>query len=195
MIFLLILSAIVSQAPGTVILNEVMYNPDGVTLGLDDHLEWIEIFNSSTEAVNLSGMMISDGNNQVYLGHYLLSPGSFGVICANDESFKAVYGNSIRLVPWSGEWTRLRNSSDEIILYSEDGTVMESLRYEESWGANGAEPSRADGGGASLERKNAAGPDDETNWQPSEDYANPTPDNGGDSVCWGTPGAENSISD
>lgn len=195
MTFLLLLTALVFQSPGTIVLSEIMYNPDGSTLGLDEHLEWIEICNPTAEAINLSGFMLSDGNNQIYLGHYLLSPGSYGVVCANDVSFKAAYGNDVRLVPWSGEWIRLRNSSDEVILYSEDGTVLESVRYEESWGADGTEPSRADGGGSSIERISTAGPGDETNWQPSRDYANPTPDDSGDAVCWGTPGAENSISE
>lgn len=195
MLFFLIITALVSQLPGDIVINEVMYNPDGSTLGLDEHLEWVEIYNASPEAINLAGMMISDGNNQVFLSHYLLAPDTYGVIPANDLSFTAAYGSNIRLIPWSGEWTRLRNSTDEIILYSENGTVMETLRYDQSWGASGTEPSSADGDGASLERISATGPNDSSNWQPSEDFANPTPDNGGDSVCWGTPGAVNSIAE
>lgn len=194
MVFLTCLVMVISQSPESVVLNEVMYNPDGNTLGLDEHLEWVEIYNSGAEGVNLAGMMISDGNNQLYLGHYLLAPGAYGVVCANQLSFKAAYGDDVRLIPWSGEWTRLRNSSDEVILYGENGTVIESLRYEENWGASGTEPSRADGDGASLERISPDGPNDETNWCPSEDYANPTANDAGDAVCWGTPGAENTVS-
>ena len=48
---------------------------------------------------------------------------------------------------------------------------------------------------ASLERVDPLGPNDDTNWMPSEDYANPTSDDGGNAVCWGTPGAENSLVD
>lgn len=195
MLFFLIITTLVSQLPGDIVINEVMYNPDGSTLGLDEHLEWIEIYNVSPEAINLAGMMISDGNNQVFLSHYLLAPDTYGVIPANDLSFIAAYGSDIRLIPWSGEWTRLRNSTDEIILYSENGTVMETLRYDQSWGASGTEPSSADGDGASLERIEAAGPNDPSNWKPSEDFANPTPDKGGDPACWGTPGAVNSIAE
>ncbi len=195
MILFLMLTALVSQNPGDIVLNEIMYNPDGSTLGLDEHLEWFEIYNASAEAINLAGMMLSDGNNQVFLGHYLLAPDTYGVVPANNLSFQAAYGTEIRLIPWSGEWTRLRNSTDEVILYSENGTVMETLRYDQSWGASGTEPSPADGDGASLERISPSAPNDPSNWQPSEDYANPTPDNGGDSVCWGTPGAKNSISE
>ena len=194
MILFLMLTALVSQNPGDVVINEIMYNPDGSTLGLDEHLEWFELYNASEEAVNLAGMMLTDGNNQVFLGHYLLAPDTYGVVPANVLSFQAAYGTEIRLIPWSGEWTRLRNSTDEVLLYSENGTVMETIRYDQSWGASGTEPSPADGDGASLERISASAANDPSNWQPSEDYANPTPDNGGDSVCWGTPGAINSIS-
>ena len=194
MILFLMLTTLVSQSPGDIVINEIMYNPDGSTLGLDEHLEWFEVYNASDEAVNLAGMMISDGNNQVFLGHYLLAPDSYGVVPANNLSFQAAYGTDIRLIPWSGEWTRLRNSTDEVILYSENGTVMETIRYDQSWGASGTNPSPADGDGASLERISATAPNDPSNWQPSEDYANPTLDSGGDAVCWGTPGAVNSIS-
>lgn len=195
MTLLLVLAIVTGQSQGGIVLNEIMYNPDGSTLGLDEHLEWVEVYNTSTEGVNLAGMMISDGNNQVFLGHYLLAPDCYGVVCANEESFKTAYGTDVRIIPWSGEWTRLRNSTDEVLFYGEDGTVMETLRYDQSWGVNGTEPSMADGDGSSLERISASGPNDETNWQPSEDFANPTLDDGDDAVCWGTPGAENSIAD
>jgi len=187
-----VLVAIV-QLQGTVHLNEIMYNPDGQTLGLDEHVEWIELYNYSPEAVNLAGMMITDGNKQMYLGHYLLAPGAYGVVCANDESFKSAYGSDIRILPWSGEWTRLRNSSDEVILYTESGTVIESVRYDQSWGASGSEASRADGAGSSLERVDPSGPNDSTNWRPSEDFSNPAGTESGDIVCWGTPGGPNSV--
>jgi hypothetical protein len=91
-----LLTALVFQAPGTIVLSEIMYNPDGNTLGLDEHLEWIEICSPATEAVNLSGFMLSDGNNQVYLGRYLLSPGSYEVVPANGISLKTAYGNDVR---------------------------------------------------------------------------------------------------
>lgn len=193
MLAVLVSVALLSQSPGDVVLSEIMYNPDGQTLGLDEHMEWVELYNASAEGVNLAGMMISDGNNQMYLGHYLLAPGAYGVVCANDASFKTAYGNSVRIIPWSGEWTRLRNSSDELILYSEDGTVMETVTYFDSWGSNGTEPSTADGDGSSLEKIVLSGPNDESNWAPSEDYSHTGAD--GDPVCWGTPGAENSVAD
>ncbi|MCP4647539.1 MAG: lamin tail domain-containing protein, partial [bacterium] len=110
MIAFLLVTMLAAQNPGDVVISEIMYNPDGNTLGLDEHLEWIEIYNNSVEGINLAGMMLSDGNNQVFLGHYLLAPDTYGVIPANDLSFTAAYGSDIRLIPWSGEWTRLRNS-------------------------------------------------------------------------------------
>ncbi len=183
--------ALLAQASGTVVLSEIMYNPDGKTLGLDEHMEWIELYNASEEGVNLAGMMLSDGNNQMYLGHYLLAPGAYAVVCVNEASFRSIYGEGVRLIPWSGEWTRLRNSSDQVILYGEDGTVMESVTYYDSWGAQGTNPSTADGDGSSLERIDLTGPNDESNWAPSEDFSHT--DEEGDPVCWGTPGEENSL--
>lgn len=188
------LLAVIAQFQGAVILNEIMYNPDGQTLGLDEHMEWIELYNDGPETINLAGMMISDGGNQLYLGHFLLTAGAYGVICADEESFKSAYGNDVTVLPWSGEWTRLRNSSDEVILYTESGTVIESIRFEESWGASGTVPSRADGEGSSLERIDPSGPNDSTNWRPSEDFSSPASEENEDAICWGTPGLSNSVS-
>jgi len=184
-----------SSAQGTVVLNEIMYNPDGNTLGLDEQMEWVEICNASGTETNLAGMMLSDGNNQLYMGDFLLPPGGYGVLALDEQAFSSAYGGNILLIPWSGEWTNMRNSADELILYSADGTVLESLRYSDNWGAEGVNQSRADGDGASLERVDLFGTDDSTNWKPSEDFDCPVRDAAGDPVCWGTPGAENSVSD
>ena len=192
---LLAAAMLISGLQGNIVLSEIMYDPDRQTLGIDDDMEWIEICNPASEEVNLAGMMLTDRGNQLFLEDFILPPGSYAVICSNESAFNAAYGNGIPVVPWSGEWTKLSNSGDEITLYANDGRVLEYLSYSDTWGADESGSSRADGDGASLERTDLTGPNDETNWQPSEDYSNPTPNENGDAVCWGTPGAQNSVAD
>lgn len=195
MVLLFATTMLFSGLQGNIVLSEIMYDPDRQTLGIDDEMEWIELFNPTAEDVNLAGMMLADRGNQLFLEDFILPSGSYAVVCASESAFRSAYGDGIALVPWSGQWTKLSNSGDEITLYANDGRVLEYLSYSDTWGADDSGSSRADGDGASLERIDLLGPNDESNWQPSEDYANPTPKENGDAVCWGTPGAVNSIAD
>ena len=143
--------AAVALAPGDVVLSELMYNADGATLGDDDDMEWIELCNLSDETQNLQGMMLSDGNNQLFLDGYLLAPGDYVVVAANAGLFAEAYGQSVPIVGWDGEWTKMSNGGDEVILYDADGAVIDSVAYSDQWGRmEGDADSPADGDGASL---------------------------------------------
>lgn len=195
MLQLLIITA-VGLAPGDVVLSELMYNADGATLGDDDDMEWIELCNLSGETQNLQGMMLSDGNNQLFLDGYLLAPGEYVVVAANAGLFAEAYGQSVPVVGWDGEWTKMSNGGDEVILYDADGAVIDSVAYSDQWGRmEGDADSPADGDGASLEKVDLAGGGSEENWQPSVDYASPWTHEDGEPICWGTPGEANSVSD
>ena len=182
--------------PGDIVLSEIMYNPDGPTLGADDSFEWVELCNLSPEPVQLEGMMLSDGGNQLFLDSYALSPLSRVIVAADPDSFQSAYGYSAAVVYWDGEWTKLSNSSDQLILYSASGEVLDELAYSDEWGIAEGDSTRsgADGSGSSLEKIDLSGPNGPGNWAPSVDYACPSTDpDDGSSVCWGTPGEINSL--
>jgi hypothetical protein len=193
MIFLCIQMIFTQQLQG-VVFSELMYNPHRATLGRDDDMEWIELYNRGESPANLAGMMISDGGNQLFLDSFILESGCYAVVCANEESFRNAYGDHVDIVSWTGSWTKMSNSGDDMVLYGNDGTVIESVAYSDQWGSpDGEGRSPADGLGSSLERIDPWGPNDETNWQPSRDFSNPTRGADGEAVCWGTPGAANSV--
>lgn len=50
-----------------VAITEIMYNPDGPTLGPDSLFEWVELCNLTAEPVQLQGMVLSDRGNGVVL--------------------------------------------------------------------------------------------------------------------------------
>lgn len=182
-------------ASGDIRITEIMYNPDGPTLGDDDYFEWVELCNTGTTSIDLGGMMLSDGSNQLFLNAQVLNAGERIVIPASADSFTSVYGNGILIGTWSGEWTKLSNSGDQLLIYSEQGDVLDELIYSDSWGVSEeATRSIADGRGSSLEKIDITAPNNETNWSPSCDYACPYADpDDGSSVCWGTPGERNSV--
>jgi hypothetical protein len=190
-----LMSAVLMTA-GDVAITEIMYNPDGQTLGDDDYFEWVELTNLLDEPVQLVGMMLSDGNNQLFLDGFELPSLGRVVVAADAASFRSAYGSSIPIVSWDGIWTKLANSGDTLVLYSASGGVVDEVAYSESWGMAAGDTTRsdADGHGSSLEKISLFGVNDAGNWAPSIDYACPVPDpDTGDDKCWGTPGAVNSL--
>jgi hypothetical protein len=188
--------SLVLAAPGDVVISEIMYNPDGPTLGDDDSFEWVELCNIGSEPVEMGGMMLSDGGNQLFLDPFTLQPGAMLVVAADMQQFIGAYGDEIDVVSWDGVWTKLSNSGDQLILYSERGEVLDELTYSDEWGVAQGDSTRsaADGTGSSLEKILLSGPNDESNWAPSVDMQCPRPDpDDGTSVCWGTPGRRNSV--
>lgn len=188
--------SIVMVAPGEIVITELMYNPDGPTLGEDDLFEWVELCNRGTEPIQLDGMMLNDGSNQLFLGNFILEPNTRAIIPANESSFISAYGNGILIVPWDGVWTKLSNSADMLLLYSSSGGVLDEVAYFDTWGLDEeiSPRSAADGTGSSLEKINIGGENTESNWVPSIDFASPNVDpDTGDPVCWGTPGEVNSV--
>jgi hypothetical protein len=191
----LLLVGLMALAPGDLVLSELMYNADGATLGDDDDMEWIELCNLSGQTQSLQGMMLSDGNNQLFLDGYLLAPGGYVVVPASESLFTEAYGEAVPVVGWDGEWTKMSNGGDEIVLYDSNGIVVDSVAYSDDWGrGEGDADSPADGDGSSLEKVDLAGGGGEENWRPSVDCASPWSGEDGEPVCWGTPGEANSVS-
>lgn len=186
--------SVVLIAPGDIVLSEIMYNPDGPTLGEDEFFEWVELCNLSEIPVELYGMMLSDGGNQIFLDDFTLEPLARVVVPADEQSFAEAYGYSVPVVTWEGVWTKLSNSGDTLLLYSAYGEVIDELVYSDGWGLPEGDTTRseADGRGSSLEKIDLWGDNSENNWIPSIDWACPGVDpETGDPVCWGTPGEMN----
>ncbi|MBN2585778.1 MAG: lamin tail domain-containing protein [Candidatus Fermentibacteraceae bacterium] len=182
---------ILTALPGDLVISEIMYNPDGTTMGPDELLEWVELYNAGDETVDLDGMILSDSSNQLVLDDYLIQPGEYVVVAASSGAFMDLYGPDIPIVEWNGDWTKLRNSGDQISLSTSDGTIIESVIFSDGWGRDNGSGSPADGDGSTLERIDLLGGTEESNWAPSEDWDHRIV-TAGNPLCWGTPGARNS---
>jgi hypothetical protein len=120
------------------IINEVMSNP----IDDEDLNEWIEIYNNNDEAVNVSGWVIGDSNDNdtieggLYGGAGTVIPG-FGYGIITDDKTRVydnfnVSSNTIRLyVDDSAIGNGLGNNGECIYLYSSEGLV-DSVCYEET---------------------------------------------------------------
>lgn len=192
---LLLVASLFLVSQGDIVITEIMYNPDGPTLGSDDLFEWVELCNIGLDPIQLDGMMLSDGGNQLFLEVFELAPMARVVVAADPPSFSGAYGSMVPVVQWEGEWVKLSNSSDTLILYSNTGGLLDELAYSDDWGIAEGDTTRsdADGRGSSLEKIVITGGNDRYNWAPSVDFSCPLTDPETDGPrCWGTPGEINS---
>jgi hypothetical protein len=75
------------SAQSDVKINEIMYDP-GTDQGSDANMEWIELYNNGTEAVNISGWTID--NNPI--SDNVMQPGDYVVLARNTTAFDDYYG-------------------------------------------------------------------------------------------------------
>ena len=129
--------------PGTAVLSEIMYNPEQS----ENYNEWIEIFNPSTNSVDLSNWSLcgkallagyvshSDNNTHLEAGT-VLAAGTFAVI-TDGGSGTEVYGNfnvsqsALALhVDASSLCGGLKNTDNETVTLTDgSGNVVDELLY------------------------------------------------------------------
>ncbi len=116
-----------------VLITEVMHSP--VNTESDTDGEWVEIFNSGTEAVDLTEYKL-DGYN---FDDAVLSPGEYLVIARelidgddeDNESFECVYGNCNGM--WDESWGAVDGyfsfSTEDTVVLSNGETVVDQVTY------------------------------------------------------------------
>jgi len=127
-------------------ITEVMYNPSS-EMGSDSDLEWVEVFNNGTGAINLSGFTL---NGKDFYG-VTIDAGGYLVIAkelvdGSDKdtvSFEACYGNGDRV--WNisdgnikvtdSKAFSLSNTAGEVIL--ENGSIVIIASYVDDYGGDG----------------------------------------------------------
>src|SRR4051812_24759306 len=90
-LFVLLLSGAIPLMADTVVINEIMYHP-APAMPEQDGLEWIELYNSGTNAVNLNGWKFTKGV-QFTLPNVNLAAGGFLVVSADTNLFRARYAS------------------------------------------------------------------------------------------------------
>lgn len=158
--------------PKDIIITEIFADPSP-QIELPD-AEYIELFNRSTLAFDLSGWTITDGSSAADLSTTLL-PGQYLIITSSAAADDfASFGNVLGV---SG-FPSLNNTADAIVLKNSVGHTIDSVRYTDNWYRDDVKRE----GGWSLELIDLNNPcGEEDNWIASED------------AHGGTPGKQNSI--
>ena len=161
----------VFSIPDSIVINEIMYHHQPVTLPTgttNDPEEWIELLNRSTSPVDLSGWQIRGGIDFNFAPGTILQPGAFLVVSNNPTALASRFPGLTAIGPFSGS---LSNSSDSIRLEDAVGNTADEVAYHSA----GRWDSRADGSGASLELRD---PDADNNfpesWAASDESARST---------------------
>ncbi len=121
--------------------SEIHYNPlDSAEID-DDNFEFIELQNTGSTPLSLSGVRFTSGVEYVFPDS-IIAPDSVIVIAANATLFEALYG----FAPF-GEFSKgLSNSGETVVLRDASGNLIDRVTYDDMppW------PIQADGLGNSL---------------------------------------------
>ncbi|MEN8737485.1 MAG: CotH kinase family protein [Akkermansiaceae bacterium] len=119
------------------VISEIHYNPRG-----SDDLEFIEIVNRGSVAVDLTGVKLASAVDFEF-GAMALEPDGVLLVVEDEVAFAEEFGMAV-----AGQWTgRLSNGGETIDLLDAAGGVLHRVAY----GQDGEWPSGADGDGFSLQ--------------------------------------------
>lgn len=123
----------------SIVINEIMYKPS------NDEPEWVEIFNTTGETINLQNWSFGDKLSKVKIasGNQNINPGEY-LIISEDESIYDFYAISSQTIIL--KIPSLNNSGDDLYIYDQYENIIDSVLYLSTWGGNN---------GNSLERINA----------------------------------------
>lgn len=159
-------------------LTEIMYHPLDLDSTDGTELEFLEIKNTSySEAIDVSGLSISDGVQYIFPLGTVMEPQSF-IILASDEESLIRHCPDIEVF---GEFEgQLSNGGEQLVIKSFQGDSIIVVSYDDSdpW------PEEADGGGHSLvpiDINPTGDQDDYSKWMISENR-----------IC-GSPGKDENI--
>ena len=157
----------------SVVINELYPDPD--PLSNIPAKEFIEIFNTTANSINISNWKIEDPTSSRILPNYFLPPNAYLILCSSaDTSLFLPFGRTLGV----GTLPSLNNTSDVIVLKDGSNVIIDTVSYSLSWYNDATK----DDGGYTLEQVNPyAICSGKFNWSASNNL------NGG------TPGNQNSI--
>jgi Concanavalin A-like lectin/glucanases superfamily/Lamin Tail Domain/CotH kinase protein len=127
-----------------IVINEIMYHHLN-SLGQPESPEaWVELYNRSTNAVNLTGWSL-DGDIQFsFPAGKIIAAGGYLVVAADASYVASLYPGIDVIGPFSG---KLSKSSGHLVLRDDNNNPANQVDYHDG----GRWPEYADGGGSSLE--------------------------------------------
>ena len=162
---------------GGVVINEIMYEP------FTNQSEWIEIYNSTGQAVNLKGWKYKETTTSVILSatDLILNPGDYFILAHDSTIYNSFpYLNSPQInqkIKFINNLS-LTNTGELISITDSLNNIIDAVSYNPDWHNSGFDETK----GISLERINFAfNSNERSNWSSCT------------KPVGGTPGLQNSI--
>ncbi len=130
-------------------LSEIMYNPPKFGAVDGEEFEFLELKNSGTNVLELTGVAFTAGINFAFTNETIIRAGEYFVIGRNAAQFGARYPGA----PLNGLYTgKLDNNGETLTLATTLGSTIFSMTYDNAapW------PAEADNSGLSLQRMSFA---------------------------------------
>ncbi len=133
-----------------IVINEIMYHhklfPQVATNipPRDNPEQWIELYNRSSNAVNLTGWEFTDGISYKFASNKIIAAGAYLIIARDAVALRAIYPSLDIVGDFGGNLSR---ADDRLVLSDDIGNPADEVHYYSS----GRWPEYADGGGTSLE--------------------------------------------
>lgn len=109
-------------------LTEIMYNPPAIGATPGNNLEFLELKNTGTYTLNLSGLTFTSGITFTFTNGTTLGPGQFFVLARNAAAFASKYPG----VTIHGTYTgQLDNAGEQLALAHALGTPIFSVTYDD----------------------------------------------------------------
>ena len=120
-----------TPVPPRVLINEIMYHPVKEDDYVDNH-EFVEIINDSGGTVDLGGWIIAGGIEFAFAANTILNAGEYLVIAKNRTALLAEYALSPDDVV--GDFAKsLGNGGDTILLQRDDGSLADTVTYDDDF--------------------------------------------------------------
>jgi P pilus assembly chaperone PapD len=152
-------------AADSLVINEIMYAPSTGT-----GQEWFEVYNKSSNPVNLNGWKWKDSSGSqvtITTQNVFIPATGFAVICQDSNAVKNFYPNNPGIYLQTS-WLSLNNTGDQVFLYNAANTIIDNVNYSSSWGGST--------GNKSLERISVTGlSNQQSNWGTCIDLIGATP--------------------
>lgn len=111
-----------TEIRAAVVINEIHYDPDVKT----ELVEFIELFNTGTSAVDVAGWSLSEGVSFTFPAGTTIASGGYLVVAENPAALQRKFGVQA-LGPWLG---RLSSEGETIVLRNGAGEVVDEVDYQ-----------------------------------------------------------------
>src|SRR3989338_3818324 len=119
-----------------VTINEIMYDLEGT----DTDREWIEIYNSGSDAIDLSTLKFVEGNSNHSLvpfdGGSTIAPSGYAVTADKPEKFKIDWPNFSGVL-FDSSFSLDNDPGEELSLKDNTATIVDTVTYATTVGAQG----------------------------------------------------------